>query len=385
MWDVFSLFLFALSIRTVVLATSNNGLTYKLLRSTDAVNFFDNFDFDTNFTVSGEVINDPTHGFVEYVDEKTAVELGMVKATEDEKLYIGVNYNTTEVTAENPPKSIRVHSKFTIDGHHLVVIDLDHMPSTIPVNEDAESAGCGLWPAFWLKGYEPPTWPENGEIDIIEYANNLKEDQCTLHTSYGCFQDTSNVDFNGYWATGSDCDLGSAGVNATLGCGIVSPPSPVGASFNTLAASRKKDSISEVQRKGEQGQNERGGVYVTEFNRNKEIRVFYFSRGDIPSDLLAGTPVPDNWGTPSAHFYVGADESQCASDDGYFNDMQIILNTDICGDWAGSAFSSNCPTLVADTGLSSCEDYIAKHISDLSEAYWLINKIDIYVQDLSHY
>lgn len=29
-------------------------------------------------------------------------------------------------------------------------------------------AGAGLWPAFWLLGYDK--WPESGEIDVMEYV-----------------------------------------------------------------------------------------------------------------------------------------------------------------------------------------------------------------------
>jgi hypothetical protein len=33
-----------------------------------------------------------------------------------------------------------------------------------------------------------PTWPDNGEIDIIEYVNTDKVDATTLHTNGGCDQ-----------------------------------------------------------------------------------------------------------------------------------------------------------------------------------------------------
>ena len=31
----------------------------------------------------------------------------------------------------------------------------------------------GAWPAIWLLGYQPPTWPHCGELDIVELANGV--------------------------------------------------------------------------------------------------------------------------------------------------------------------------------------------------------------------
>ena len=29
----------------------------------------------------------------------------------------------------------------------------------------------GSWPAIWLLGYQPPTWPACGELDMVEVVN----------------------------------------------------------------------------------------------------------------------------------------------------------------------------------------------------------------------
>ena len=31
----------------------------------------------------------------------------------------------------------------------------------------------GAWPAIWLLGSQPPTWPHCGELDIVELANGV--------------------------------------------------------------------------------------------------------------------------------------------------------------------------------------------------------------------
>jgi beta-glucanase (GH16 family) len=41
--------------------------------------------------------------------------------------------------------------------------------------------GAGLWGAFWLWGLEPPAYPYNGEIDVVEYNGTLPE---RLHTFF---------------------------------------------------------------------------------------------------------------------------------------------------------------------------------------------------------
>ena len=41
------------------------------------------------------------------------------------------------------------------------------------------ASGMGYWPAFWLLG--PGSWPEHGEIDVVEDVNALSSHSGTLH------------------------------------------------------------------------------------------------------------------------------------------------------------------------------------------------------------
>jgi beta-glucanase (GH16 family) len=47
------------------------------------------------------------------------------------------------------------------------------------IEQPDPAAGLGYWPAFWMLG--PGTWPQTGEIDILEDVNALSEHSGTLH------------------------------------------------------------------------------------------------------------------------------------------------------------------------------------------------------------
>lgn len=103
------------------------------------------FDFFTD--------DDPTHGYVNYVDRQTAERTKLLRIVQN-KVYIGVDAeNRAAIRGRN---SVRLHSKANYT-HGLFILDLAHMPGSI----------CGSWPAFWLVG-KGDDWPKRGEIDIIE-------------------------------------------------------------------------------------------------------------------------------------------------------------------------------------------------------------------------
>merc|ERR1712109_426818 len=41
----------------------------------------------------------------------------------------------------------------------------------------------GSWPAIWLLGYQPPTWPACGELDMVEVVNGRPSVVMTTHSS----------------------------------------------------------------------------------------------------------------------------------------------------------------------------------------------------------
>jgi beta-glucanase (GH16 family) len=55
------------------------------------------------------------------------------------------------------------------------------MMVTASIEQPDPANGLGYWPAFWMLGADPSTWPADGEIDILEDINGLSEHSGTLH------------------------------------------------------------------------------------------------------------------------------------------------------------------------------------------------------------
>jgi hypothetical protein len=87
------------------------------------------------------------------------------------------------------------------------------------------------------------------------------------------------------------------------------------------------------------------------------IRIWFFPRGQIPSDIVNGSPNPNpaNWGLPQAHM-----QGACVIDE-HFQSHKIILNNAFCGEYAGAAsvWNSTVGSCATSTGFSSCSAYVA--------------------------
>ncbi|MGH3170525.1 MAG: discoidin domain-containing protein, partial [Trebonia sp.] len=52
---------------------------------------------------------------------------------------------------------------------------------TAAIRQPDPAGGLGYWPAFWMLGSDPSTWPADGEVDILEDINGLSDHSGTLH------------------------------------------------------------------------------------------------------------------------------------------------------------------------------------------------------------
>lgn len=314
--------LIASSIIAPVGADSRPAGSYHLSEKWHADTFTKHIDFFT--------AKDPTNGFVNYVDQKTAEKNGLFKIKSDGSLYMGVDHSSTIDPNGVGRDSVRIESKGFYD-YGLYVVDVAHMPGSI----------CGTWPAFWSVG---PSWPENGEIDIIEGVNKNPGNEVVLHTSGSCA--VSKQDMTGD-LTSTECGEASG----TIGCVVKGANGTTGTPFN------------------EKG----GGVYAMERSPDF-IKIWYFPRGSTPESLTHGEPDTASFGRPMAHLQGDCDFGK------RFTEQKLVFNTDFCGDWAGGIFGKDgeCPMSDPSDTFKSCKTFVAQNPEKFKEAYWEINSVQIF-------
>ncbi|EXJ78395.1 endo-1,3(4)-beta-glucanase [Capronia coronata CBS 617.96] len=302
-----------------------SALTYSLAATYSGTTFFDKFDYFTGY--------DPAAGFVHYVDGPGSAALNLTYASPSSAV-LRVDISDTDTTTGR--KSARITSKETYDSG-LFIFDVLHSPY-----------GCSTWPALWLS--DPSNWPTNGEIDIME-ATNLAPvgNQVTLHTTNHCSMGVKRKETGK--ALKSNC------LNATdgdSGCGVRGNTASYGEEFNSNG----------------------GGVYAMEL-RDAGIRVWHFDRDSIPSDITTSTsnttdviPNPSTWPEALADF----PSTNCNIGD-HFRNQSIIVDIDLCGQWAGQSTyfntQSGCP--------GTCVDYVSNQPgSAYKNAYWEFGSFRVY-------
>jgi uncharacterized membrane protein YgcG len=311
------------TITTLAFLTAAVTATYTIEDDYASSSFASMFDFFT--------YDDPTHGYVNYIDQASAESSGLYKI-QNGAVYMGVD--STNTASGRGRDSIRISSKKSYN-HGLIILDLAHMPA----------GACGTWPAFWLVG---PNWPYSGEVDIIEGVGGQTANNMAVHTDAGCTI-TNTGAFSGHLET-SDCDVNAANQGNNVGCSIRSgDSSSFGAGFNS------------------QG----GGVYATEWNSD-EVSIWFFPRGAIPSDITSGNPDPTGWGLPQGQFTGG-----CDIDDKIKN-QQIVFDVTFCGDWAGGVWSQD--TTCAPQA-STCQAFVQNNPGAFKDTYWLVNSLKVYTDN----
>jgi len=265
-----------------------------------------------------------------------------------EKVYVGVDMKSVVGSNGEGRRSVRLESNKRYNSG-LFIATLDHMPT-----------GCGTWPALWLFGGDVKhPWPSWGEFDIIEGAHKSTQAMSTLHTASGCDQSTvvPGMDFTTRWHQGTkkaparDCNVHADGQFENQGCSQAGPENSMGSAFNAF----------------------NGGTFAAEWDPLAgHIRSWFWPAGSEPFDVIMKHPAPSSWGKPFSYFRL--DPITCPAS--HFQNMRIVLDLTLCGDYGEATFKDSCPEVLADN--LSCKDFVLKHPEHMREAFWSIRSLDVY-------
>lgn len=186
-------------------------------------------------------------------------------------------------------------------------------------------------------------------LHLLESIEDQAFDQSTLHTSQGCTITPSSPS-NPFTGTvlATDC---YAYANQNSGCGIVSNQQ---GSYGSLLSSSG------------------GGLFVTRFDHETGVTIWFFPRDSIPSDLLGNSkpnPATSEWGVPQAKW----SPSSCDYNT-FIKNQTIVIDTTLMGDWAGSNFNNNVKE-------GKCQGTQAETVANprnYDDASWRIRKIEVW-------
>jgi len=118
------------------------------------------------------------------------------------------------------------------------------------------------------------------------------------------------------------------------------------------------------------GYNAAGGGFEVLLWTESEITMWFFPRNaPLPPTLTSDHPDPSVFGKPLARWTFarsGCDLPRRTQD------LQIVFNIEMCGDWTNGAWGAQC---AAETGYSSCSDFVANNPKAFANSYWKINSV----------
>jgi hypothetical protein len=162
-----------------------------------------------------------------------------------------VKVDNTQTNQTTGRYSVRLTSKAAYDTG-LFIFDVVHTPY-----------GCGTWPALWLTNANLASWPDSGEIDVMEAVNQATTGNAmTLHSTDNCQMDVKRKETGTVSAT--NCYNGT---DNNAGCGVQGDAATYGSALNAA-----------------------GGAVMAMELRSAGIRMWQFARSSIPADVAAGTP-----------------------------------------------------------------------------------------------
>lgn len=308
---------------------------------------------------------DPTHGLVDYEAGYRHRDKLVVVDSNTGHVRIGTAGSEASAAAQemtvantSPIPSIRIYTKQTFSGG-LFSIELFHVPE-----------GLGVWPAIWFSqdpGQKLPngsrgTWPDHGEIDLFEQVNNATENSTTLHllgsSSSSSTENLCRPSVQGRKSPLFDPHCSTQGENP--GCGVMTGDRSFGVEFNQQRRKRNQSSA----------------VYTMDWNfisDDKFSLSFYFLEDPELIDHsgygpFSRSPDPRQWKVQPYGTFVSDGSSRCP-----LNNLQMIMNITLCGDWAGSVFPCPPSPIGECDPMNACHSFV-RTPSHLREAYFSIGR-----------
>ncbi|KAG5349932.1 hypothetical protein C0989_001216, partial [Termitomyces sp. Mn162] len=265
---------------------------YDLVKDYSGQPFFDEWDFYGAY-------DNLTLGDVVWLDVDQAYGQGLVYVNTVGNAILKVD-NEHSVAFGQKRASVRISTKASYAVGSLWITDMVHIPY-----------GCSVWPAFWTTG---PTWPNDGEIDIVEGINLMNNNVMALHTLPGCMHSTP---------------LNQMGISGELDCST-----PTGCIVTETKPNSYREGFAAAG----------GGVFATQFDV-AGISIWFWSRPNIPLSITTAATSKSSidmsdWGPPSASF-----PATTCNITQFFSPQKLVLDITLCGNWAGGpvAYSQTCP------------------------------------------
>ncbi|KZV76694.1 glycoside hydrolase family 16 protein [Peniophora sp. CONT] len=298
---------------------------YDLVRSYEGSTFFDRWEWFGNW-------DNLTLGDVWWLGQQDAMNQGLAYVDNNGHAIIKVD-NTSNVPFNEKRNTVRITSTDSYAVGSLWIIDILHLPW-----------GCSVWPAFWTKG---PTWPDNGEIDIIEGINLNDDNQYALHTTAGCAAQPGVIQ------TGV---VGQGDCSQPSGCTVTeSQPNSYQAGFAAVG----------------------GGVWATQFDV-AGVYIWFWSRDNVPESIKQSTSTSgidmSDFGVPSAAFPASA-----CNIPQFFTAQNLVIDITLCGNWAGipALYQAQCMN-AGTTGTCYQDNVVGPGSPKYDEAYFEIDFLRAY-------